>query len=460
MAQTPLLGDENTPLHVGPQGGTGFEGATPRHQVAFTPNPLATPLHAGGLGPGATPRTDVAATPGTAMRTPMRDGLRINAEEGFSVVGDTPRDQRLRQSSAKRALQTGFMNLPKPENNFELLVPEDEEQEVVAGAPMTEEDAAERDARIRRQREEEERKALARRSQAVQRKLPRPANIDVARLMADLSVDDDDSSELGAAARLVHGEVVDLLHHDSIAHPLPGTAYPGGTRSTYQMPPDEMLETARYLIHEELATSLGYPGADEDVVKRGVIALSGLDDVDETLSWVHMREKLVYDPTSNTWVEPSTISHESRIAGYNAQLEAFREAMSKEASKAAKSEKKLNVILGGYQARSEALSKRITDAFAELQKTKEEYESFSKLRTNETAMGPIRLASLREEVEKLEQRERRLQERYAELDGERRDALSRVNTLEERVMAEAEALNEEALAAMEDADVTAQATKA
>ncbi|KAJ8453773.1 hypothetical protein ONZ51_g13408 [Trametes cubensis] len=75
MAQTPLLGEENTPMHVGPQGGTGFEGATPRHQVAFTPNPLATPLHNGGVAPGATPRTDVGATPGTAMRTPMRDGL-------------------------------------------------------------------------------------------------------------------------------------------------------------------------------------------------------------------------------------------------------------------------------------------------------------------------------------------------------------------------------------------------
>ena len=48
IAQTPLLGDENTPLHLGPGGGTGFEGATPRHQVAFTPNPLATPLHGGG----------------------------------------------------------------------------------------------------------------------------------------------------------------------------------------------------------------------------------------------------------------------------------------------------------------------------------------------------------------------------------------------------------------------------
>ena len=140
------------------------------------------------------------------------------------------------------------------------------------------------------------------------------------------------------------------------------------------------------------------------------------------------------------------------MAGYSAQLEAYREAMAKEASKAGKTEKKLNVILGGYQARSAALSKRITEASSELQKAKVEYESFSKLKMNETALGPIRLAALKEEVDRLEQRERRLQERYAELDAERREAASRVVALEERVMEEAEALNEEALAAMEDAE--------
>ncbi|CDO68996.1 hypothetical protein BN946_scf184834.g3 [Trametes cinnabarina] len=452
MAQTPLLGEENTPMHVGPQGGTGFEGATPRHQVAFTPNPLATPLHAGGVGPGATPRTDVAATPGTAMRTPIRDGLRLNQENGFSTVGDTPREQRLHASSTKNALKAAFMSLPKPENNFELLVPEDEEEDSAAAGPISEEDAAERDARLKRLREEEERKALARRSQAVQRGLPRPAVVDISRLMQNLTVDDDESSDLGAAAKLVHAEIADLLFHDSIAHPLPGTIYPGGTRSAYQIPPDDALAVAKSMVHEELANSLGYPGANEEVVKRGVVALADLDEVDESLSWVSIREKLVYDVASNSWVEPSSITHEARVAGYTAQLEAYRDAMAKEASKAGKTEKKLNVLLGGYQARAAALAKRTTDAFAELQKVKLDYESFSKLKANEMAMGPLRLAALKEEVEKLEQRERRLQERYAELDAERREALSRVAALEERVMEEAEALNEEALAAMDGAE--------
>src|ERR1700734_427621 len=147
MAQTPLLGDENTPLHVGPAGGTGFEGATPRHQVAFTPNPLATPMHSGASDVSATPRTDgksvISATP---LRTPMRDNLSINPSDGYSMVGDTPREQRLRNDSAKRALKAGFMSLPKPENNFELLVPEDEQEdeEQANGSVLSEEDAAER----------------------------------------------------------------------------------------------------------------------------------------------------------------------------------------------------------------------------------------------------------------------------------------------------------------------------
>ena len=148
MAQTPLLGDENTPLHTGPAGGTGFEGATPRHQVAFTPNPLATPRPEG---------VDVSATPrvsGTPLRTPIRDNLSINPEDSYSITGDTPREQRIRMSSAKRTLQAGFASLPKPENNFELLVPEDEE-EGQSGDIVKEEDAAERDARLKRMREEE-----------------------------------------------------------------------------------------------------------------------------------------------------------------------------------------------------------------------------------------------------------------------------------------------------------------
>ncbi|KAI6033209.1 pre-mRNA splicing factor component-domain-containing protein [Pisolithus orientalis] len=439
IAQTPLLGDENTPLH--PTGdGTGFEGATPRHQVAFTPNPLATPL------PGDTidGKSMAGATP---LRTPMRDTLSINPATGMVTGGETPREQRLRVDSAKRTLRAGFMSLPKPENNFELLVPEDEEEDPAEQTPAIEEDAAQRDARLKRIREEEERKTLARRSKVVQLSLPRPARVNVEQLMRNLNLGADD--DLADARKLINAEMASLMLHDSIAHPLPGTNLPGSTISSYVLPPDEDIARAKSMVHFQLATSIGFPAATEAQVKEGLQTLSKNEEVDEACSWAHQRQRLAFDPHSRTWVDPQSLSLEDRIAGYNTLLRECGEQMTKEDSKTSKIEKKLGITLGGYQVRSKALVERLTDAFDELVKTKLDYESFARLASSEAVAGPRRLESLKEEVDVLARRERLLQERYAELERARRDAESRVAALEEKLMEEAEALNEAALAETE-----------
>lgn len=452
IQQTPLLGDENTPLHVGPDGGTGFESATPRHQVSFTPNPLATPARGNLIDGSATPRTDVQSMNGaTPLRTPMRDNLSINPGDGMVTPSETPRRMQY-DPSAKRALRAGFMSLPRPENNFELLVPEDEEStETAEGPTITEEDAAERDARIRKQQEEEERKALARRSQPVQRGLPRPPNVDVTQLLQKLTMDDEEDG-LQQARRLMNLELAELLQHDSIVHPLPGTSLAGSTMSSYDMPPDELVADAKSQIHMELASALGFPNTSEQHLKEGIASLSKTEPLDETVSWAFMRPRLVYNVSTKTWVAPSTLSDEERVAGFAASLDEIREQMSKEASKSAKIEKKLGVTLGGYQARFKALTSRITTAWTEADKVKVELESFSQLRTNESAVGPRRVAALKEEVDRLESREKMLQGRYAELENERQEALARVSALEEKLMAEAEALNEAALAEAESAE--------
>jgi pre-mRNA-splicing factor CDC5/CEF1 len=377
----------------------------------------------------------------------MRDNLSINPVTGMVMGGETPREQRSRSDSTKRALKAGFMSLPKPENNFELLVPEDEEEGENQGQ-MIEEDAAERDARLRRIQEEEERQALARRSQAVQLGLPRPARVDIAQLMRDLEIGEDDE-ELADARQLINAELAGLLLHDSIAHPLPGTNLPGGTVSTYDMPPDDDLALAKSQIHFELGTAIGFPNATEAQLKEGLITLSKNEECDESVSWANIRQRLAFNSTTGTWVDPENLSFDDRIAGYSSLLGECREQMAKEANKASKSEKKLGITLGGYQARNKALAKRVTDAFDELVKTKSDYDSFSRLATNESAAGPRRVETLKEEVEILARRERLLQEKYAELDGERREVGSRVTALEEKIMAEAEALNEAALAEME-----------
>jgi len=424
IQQTPLLGDENTPLRAPTEGGTGFEGATPRHQVPVTPNPLATPRGEGGV-------------PGTPLKTPMRDSLRINQEESFSQVGATPRERRFAADKTKRTLRVGFESLPQPENNFELLVPEDEEVDGDA-KPAVVEDAAERDARERRQREAAVKRELARRSIIVQRSLPRPPVIDVNRLMEQFGRDETDELE-----GRVNEEMVKLMQHDSIAHPLPGTSRPGSTRSSYEHPEDGYLNEAREAVRRELASMLGFPGASEEQVKQGVIAVAKDEEVDERWSWARVRESLAYDPETRLWMEGAGLEGEKRKKGLSLILDEIRERMGREAGKMGKTEKKLGVTLGGYQTRSGVLTKRVREAHGELERTQMELSSFERLEGNESAAGPRRMRMLQEESERLEGRERALQMRYSELERERVEIAGRVGVLEEKLMAEMEGLNGE-----------------
>jgi len=361
----------------------------------------------------------------------------------------------MRVDSTKRSLQASFKSLPEPENNFELLVPDDEgEDDTESGKALSEEDAAERDARIKRLKEEVERAALARRSQVVQHGLPRPPNVDLERRFDDLSLVPPPEGEHEAVQRLIDLELAQLMKHDSVAHLIPGTAHPGGTPSTYEPPPDAYVAAAKAAVHRELAGTLGFPNAPEEQVRNAVRALAVGDDaaVDESASWVRLRGTLVLDTASRSWLPAEDLDADARAAGYKAALEERRATVGREAARAAKVEKKLGVTLGGYTTRAEELGKRLGTASVAIRETAVEYESFGRLRATETAMGPARVATLKEEVDRLEGRERTLQSLYAELEKEKREAEGRVGALEERVMEEAEMLNEAALAEMEAAE--------
>jgi pre-mRNA-splicing factor CDC5/CEF1 len=291
IAQTPLLGDENTPLHTGPGGG--FDSATPRHQVAFTPNPLVTPRRQDSLGVSG----GVSATP---LRTPLRDTLSINPGD-LSTPRDDLRDQQLHSTSAKRALKAGFMNLPKPENNFELLVPDDDPGEgpIVS---LSEQDASERDEKLKRAQQEEELRVLNRRSQAVRLGLPRPINVDTTTLMENLSLEVLDA-ELAHAQELVNAELVKLVHHDSVEYPLPGTTRAGSSESLYDLPDDDALEAAKLAIHTELAALVGFPSANAQQLREGLLQNP------ESASWTTTESDLLaYDTDTQTWKEATSLS--------------------------------------------------------------------------------------------------------------------------------------------------------
>ncbi|GAA5861021.1 hypothetical protein JCM1840_003052 [Sporobolomyces johnsonii] len=455
--QTPLLGEENTPMHE-LVGRSGFEGATPRGGVAATPNPLATPFRTAPSDVSATPASSVGVG-ATPLRTPVRDSLSIN-DENASQYGVTPREERHRLNDVKRQLRQGFSALPQPKNEFELVLPEDEEEAAAAegvsaevAAALRIEDRTEREAKLKELREIEEKKELERRSQAVKRGLPRPIELDAAALLAqlDLEAQDTDLPEGASTAdkarldaeRAVTIEMIRLLEHDSIVYPVAGSKRAGGGTSSLPRIADDDLAAARKAVHDEIAQAVGLPGASEAVLKR-TIALSA-DEFDR--SWRPSYERLAYDAKTDRYVDKESLSSAERIAGLRALIEANRDKMASESARTAKVEKRLGTALGGYIARSKTLAGKLGDGYDELARTRIELESFARLATNEEGAMLRRTEALREEVERLERKEREGQSRFKEL-LDLKEALEK--ECEAMELEEAEMLNERALAAMEE----------
>ena len=165
-----FAGGENTPLHD-----SSFEGITPRKQTIQTPNvvlgtPFRTPGGQGGPGGVATPGRMMtplmggaggggnralgsSGPPGssTPSQTPLRDQLSINPDDSMTSFEST-KSARQQQFEIRAQLRAGLSNLPAPKNDFEIVVPEDEEggMEVEEGSevdPAYIEDAAEVDER-------------------------------------------------------------------------------------------------------------------------------------------------------------------------------------------------------------------------------------------------------------------------------------------------------------------------
>ena len=236
--QSALLGGENTPLHEG-QGSTGFDGIAPRKHTIATPNPMATPMHQGVNSVGATP-----GRPGqTPMRTP-RDAYALNDDDGSFNVSATPRDIRMRDHALKHQLKSGLASLPKPKDSeWEFEIP-DEQQEPTRVDGLSEEDAAERDRRLRERRAAEEALELRRRTQVMQRELPRPLLVDLPAMLKKAEAISD------PAEALIAKEAAALVASDAAKYPLPGSHVKGKPRSLPTID-DNSLANARLMILSE-----------------------------------------------------------------------------------------------------------------------------------------------------------------------------------------------------------------
>lgn len=371
--QSALLGGENPDLVET----TGYTGATPSRSTIATPNPLATPFRqtngAGSstAGPGATPG-----------RTP-RDTFSLNQQTPGSMIltGQTPREIKLARQAQTDSLRSKLAAIPAPkETDFELEIPQEQEEQTARSLSAQKEDAAVRDERDREARLAAERADFARQTQVIQRSLPRPSTIDFNALIAAAN------AHTNPAECLVAHEAALLIANDAQRFgkkvSLKGTPAPLASLS------DDDLQRARLEIALELDSTAKPPqdafDAEWDSIHQGLVpglAAYAQDEVDSSQMLTAAFEAL-----------------NARLTG------------AAEASNAL--EKKLALHLGGYQARAKTLRGKMLEAGEALEATRRETEVSRIAAMGEDAAIRERLEALREEVQGVMGRERRAQEEY------------------------------------------------
>ncbi|KAM3468660.1 hypothetical protein MY5147_007709 [Beauveria neobassiana] len=367
-----LLGGENTPLYEGASS-TGFDGIAPRKQTTATPNPMATPMATNGVG----------ATPGRHGQTPMRtprDTFALNRDSGMSVASATPQDIRNREQSMRHQLRSGLAALPRPKDmDFELELPE--EQPELMTAEERQEDAADRDRRARERQAAIEELERRRRTQVMQRDLPRALVVDVSALLKNASSLEDE------AESLIAQEAAVLIANDATQFPLPGSQVKGAAKPLLHID-DDALADARLLImsetkklpsFESIQAAFAGRAADDTLLGLGCYA-----DADEEEQQNAMR-------ASFHICEDSIMS----LAEHGAKLE-----------------KKLSLHLGGYQKRQKMLKDKTAEAAEALEKARIALSGFKTLAISEDVAINRRLESLREEVASVSRREREAQDNY------------------------------------------------
>ncbi|KAL8730702.1 MAG: hypothetical protein Q9166_003894 [cf. Caloplaca sp. 2 TL-2023] len=384
--QSSLLGGENTPLHEG-SASTGFDGVTPRSNVVSTPNPMATPMRQGAVhGVASTPMRGVNGSAATPLRTP-RDNFAINQDDvgAMQLVGSTPKEIKLREQSLRQHLKSKFASLPKPkETEWDLELPEEHDETDGVVELSEEEDAAERDRRNQALREAAERAEFKRRTQVLQRNLPRPSNVDIDALLKTASNVTDPIEN--AIAR----ETALLVANDARKYPAPGSNVIGSSKRLDSFD-DDALDRARVEIALEMPSD-GREERDEEFVKL----------------WSKIHESPSGLPGLNSYGDDEVDEHQVMTEAFDK----IQSSIMADAEKGNKLEKKLGLHNGGYQQRAKMLRQKIVEASEALEKEKISLDTFQTLQIAEEAALPRRLEALREEYMFVQKREREAQELY------------------------------------------------
>lgn len=144
------------------------------------------------------------------------------------------------------------------------------------------------------------------------------------------------------------------------------------------------------ICKEELVVAQNMLQHEMDIVKRGMN--HGDLSIDAyTQVWEECLDQVLFLPNQNRYTRANLASKKDRLESAEKRLEQNRNHMSKEAKMAAKMEKKLKILTGGYQSKAQTLIKQLHDAFEQTDQANLELSTFKFLQEQEKAALPRRI---------------------------------------------------------------------
>ena len=232
-----------------------------------------------------------------------------------------------------------------------------------------------------------------RKSKALQLHLPRPATLD---RVADIAPPEqlEKLSYREKAEHSLNQELLRLLQHDASQYPLNGEAKKKGGKVAsqrafeIQAPPmdvfaDDELAAATVLVEEEMQ------------YVRQAMGHATMEPHEWMELWLAAKKDFIWLPSSGMYVRAPSAAPSDRISAAESEFQDVREAMERQARRAAKLEQKVGILTSGLQQRGNRLETEVVEKFwPQLQESSLEFKCFGVLKQREMLTGPERLHHL------------------------------------------------------------------
>lgn len=277
---------------------------------------------------------------------------------------------------------------------YSLVLPDLPKDDDLKKAVVLEEDAEDTLTRRSAEALAEREAKFRRRSQVFQSGLPRPIALNT-------------MTQTNGIEREVHQEVLNLLYYDEAMNPV--VQENGKKRKVVKLREytDNQLENARALVQIELSSRPDH--TDEELV----VAMLGQNIALET--------GLVFVPSIKKYALRSECTDDQKLEAFKEEFKLLRSQLTDEANAARKLEKKVSILLGGYNMRANKQINQLASSGAAIAEADTNLMCFAFLQEREEKALPQRMAYSKSVLDELKDTERELQAEYGALSADIRE---------------------------------------